>query len=142
MKINTRDFGEVEINKEDIINFEGRIYGFDQYNEFVIIYDDEFNGEYAWLQSVEEPHLCFIIANSALVQTYKPSFEKDAHDVIGSGDYECWLMMVVSEDIKNCTVNLKSPVIINLDNHKAMQLILEDEYPIKFYLFQPGKEKK
>ncbi|MGN1482010.1 flagellar assembly protein FliW [Porcipelethomonas sp.] len=142
MKVLTRDFGEVEVNNEDIIKFESKIFGFDEYSDFIILYDDDFNGEYAWLQSVEEPGLCFIIANSALIPDYKPVFETEAEKVLGKGQFEYWLMMVVSENIQDSTVNLKSPIIINLCNNKAMQLILEDEYPVKYYLFKSGKEKK
>lgn len=142
MKILTRDFGEVEINEEDIITFEEPIFGFDEYRRYIIIYDDEFNGEYVWLQSVDESQLCFTMANPALVPDYKPDYEKEASKVLGKSEYECWLMMVVSENIKDSTVNLKSPVIINIAQRKAMQMILEDEYPVKYYLFKSGKEKK
>lgn len=39
MKINTRDFGEVEITKDDIIKFEEKIYGFEEYIDFIINLD-------------------------------------------------------------------------------------------------------
>ncbi len=142
MKINTRDFGEVEITKDDIIKFDEKIYGFEEYTDFIMIYDDEFNGEYVWLQSAEEPELCFIMANPVLLPDYKPDFSSAAHRALGAGELEYWVMMVVNEDIKKSTVNLKSPVIINLDNKKAMQLILEDSYPVRHHLFQKEKEDK
>lgn len=142
MNIMTRDFGEMVINNEDIITFDGQIFGFDEYRKYVMIYDDDFNGEYVWLQSVDEPQLCFTMANPALVPDYKPDYRNEACKVIGESEYECWLMMVVAENIKDSTVNLKSPVIINMAERRAMQLILEDEYPVKYYLFKSGKEKK
>ncbi len=142
MNIQTRDFGEVEITNDDIIKFDEKIYGFEEYSDFVMIYDDDFNGEYVWLQSTEEPGLCFIMANPMLVSDYKPEFMAEAEKLIGKGNLEYWLMMVVNEDIEKSTVNLKSPVIINTDNHKAMQLILEGTYPVKYYLFQDVKGDK
>lgn len=142
MKILTRDFGEVEITENDIITFEEKIFGFEDYSDFIMLYDDDFNGEYAWLQSAEEPSLCFIVANSELtVNDYAPGCAQ-AEKVIGKGNYEYWLMMVVKENLKESTVNLKSPVIINVDNHKAMQAILEEEYPVKYRLFDQRKEQK
>lgn len=142
MNIQTRDFGEIEITENDIITFDEKIYGFEEYSNFVMLYDDEFNGEYVWLQSTEEPGLCFIMANPVLVSDYKPNYQKEAEKFLGKGNLEHWLMMVVKEDIKESTVNLKSPVIINPDNHKAMQLILEETYPVKYYLFQDEKGDK
>ncbi len=143
MKILTRDFGEVEATENDIISFEQKIFGFEEYTDYIMLFDDEFNGEIAWLQSTEEPDLCFIIANPALtVNNYEPKFEKEAKKIVGEGTYECWLVMVVKEDFKESTVNLKSPIVINLDNQKAMQLILEEKHPIKYRLFDTGKEQK
>lgn len=142
MEISTRDFGKIEISENDIIRFEEKIFGFEEYSDYIIIYDDEFNGEYAWLQSVEEPGLCFIIANSALITDgYAPKCPKGTEEIIGSGNYEYWLIMVVKENIEESTVNLKSPVIINIDNRKAMQVILEENYPIRHMLFKSGKEQ-
>ncbi len=143
MKILTRDFGEVEINENDIIKFEQKIYGFEDYSDFIILYDDDFNGEFAWLQSVEDSGLCFIIANPALtINDYEPDCLKEANKILGIGNYEYWLTMVVKDNLKESTVNLKSPIVINLDNNKAMQIILEEDYPIRYQLFNVGKEQK
>ncbi len=142
MKVKTRDFGEVEVNTEDIISFEQKIFGFDRYTDFIMLYDDEFNGEYAWLQSVEEPELCFIIANpELLIKDYDPCYPPEVKSVLGSGTYEKWLIMVVKESIEDSTVNLKSPIIVNFEKHKAMQVILEDEYPVRYRLFDNGKKE-
>ncbi len=142
MNILTRDFGEIETTEEGIITFDEKIYGFEEYSTFVMLYDNEFNGEYVWLQSTEEPSLCFIMANPALIPNYKPDFISEAEKFLGKGNYEYWVMMVVAENIKDSTVNLKSPVIINLDTKKAMQLILEENFPVKYSLFKTGKEDK
>lgn len=142
MKILTRDFGEIETTEEGIITFDEKIYGFEEYSTFIMLYDNEFNGEYVWLQSTEEPSLCFIMANPALIPNYKPNFIPEAEKFLGKGNYEYWVMMVVAENIKDSTVNLKSPVIINLDTKKAMQLILEETLPVKYSLFKTEKEDK
>lgn len=143
MKVLTRDFGEVDVNEYDIIKFEQAIFGFENYTNFIMLYDNDFNGEYAWLQSTQEPDLCFIIANPLLtINNYKPDCSKEAEKIIGPGEYEYWLIMVIKDDFKESTVNLKSPVIINLKNNKAMQIILEDDYPIRYQLFKAGKERK
>lgn len=142
MNILTRDFGEIETTEEGIITFDEKIYGFEEYSTFVMLYDDEFNGEYVWLQSTEEPSLCFIMANPVLIPDYKPNYIPEAEKLLGKGNYEYWVMMVVAENIKDSTVNLKSPVIINLDTKKAMQLILEETLPVKYRLFKTEKEDK
>lgn len=142
MKVLTRDFGEVEVTENDIVSFEQKIFGFEGFgSDFIILYDDDFNGEYAWLQSVNEPGLCFILANAQLlIEDYNPKCESEAEKIVGKGNYEYWLITVIKENLKDSTVNLKSPVIINVDNRKAMQIISEEHYPIRYKLFDSGKE--
>ena len=139
MKLLTRDFGEVEVKEEDIFTFDERIYGFEDYSRFIMLYDDEFSGEYVWLQSAEEPGLCFIIANPSLIPDYKPDFMEEAAKTLGNGTFEYWVMMVVRDNIIDSTVNLKRPLIINLETRKGMQLILEQDFPVRYSLFK-GKE--
>ena len=54
MNIITRDFGEIEINEEDIITFTQPVIGFDDYKKFVILHDEDTPKQIAWIQSVEE----------------------------------------------------------------------------------------
>ena len=42
------------------------------------------------------------------------------------------------------TINLKGPMIINTVNNRAVQLIVEDDYPVRFPIYdilQANKEK-
>jgi len=52
-----------------------------------------------------------------------------------------WLVMVVAEDFKESTVNLKSPIIVNLDERRAAQFIAEEDYTIRYKLFEKTKEE-
>ena len=132
----TRDFGEIEVSERDIISFKQQIYGFDEYTDYVILYDESVGDDFAWLQSVQERDLCFLIAKpSAAVSEYKPQLPYDAVKQLGEGEYEYWLIMVVPEDIKESTVNLKSPIVLNPSQCSAVQVILEDNYPIRFRIF-------
>ena len=57
MKINTKKFGEIEIEEEKIIVFENGIIGFPDLKHFALIHDAEegTNAGIRFLQSVEEP---------------------------------------------------------------------------------------
>ena len=41
MKIETRDFGEMEIDPEEVVEFLSPIYGFENLRRFVLLYDDK-----------------------------------------------------------------------------------------------------
>lgn len=141
MKINTVNFGEIEVQEKDIITFDQPIYGFEENKRYVFMMDDSLNGEFIWLQSVDDGGLCFVMANPSILSIeYDPVFAEDISGVIGKGTYEMWLIMVVTDDFKDSTVNLKSPVIINLDERRAAQFISDDELEIKYKIFENIKE--
>ena len=114
MKINTRDFGCIEADEKDIITFVKPILGFEEYTKFIMLIDDEIGNGFSWLQSVEDPQLCFVMANPDLLGTaYAPSLPDDVLETMGGEITEKWLMAVIKEDIKDTSVNLKSPVVIS-----------------------------
>ena len=51
-----------------------------------------------------------------------------------------WLVMVVADNFGESTVNLKSPIIVNLDERRAAQMIAEEDYTIRYRLFENVKE--
>jgi flagellar assembly factor FliW len=140
MKINTRDYGEIDINEDDILTFVEPIFGFEEYKKFIFLIEEDFEGQIAWLQSVDEPELCFIVANPNMVNfEYTPSIPEHIKESICKDGYEVWLMMVVHEELKESTVNLKSPLIINFEKKVAIQIILEDHYSVRFPIFELEK---
>jgi len=142
MKIITRDFGEIEINEEDIITFSQPVIGFDDYKKFVFLHDEDTSRQIAWIQSVEEAGLCFIVVDpTTTISDYKFELPEHTKRVLGDGEYDVWLVMVVSDDIKKSTVNLKSPILVNPEKSSAMQLVLEEDFPIRYPLFNKEGDK-
>lgn len=136
MKINTRDFGEIDINEEDIIAFVNPVIGFATYSKYVFLYEDGSDQQFARLQSVEEPMVCFIVCNPFVVKPdYKYTLPDSVKKILGEGSYDAWLVTVVTEDIKKSTVNMKSPIIVNPVTKQALQLVLDDDYEIRYPLF-------
>lgn len=135
MKIETRDFGEMEIAEQDIVTFVSPIYGFEQLKEFVFLFEEE-NPHIVWLQSIENPSICFVMVDAMKVDPeYRPELTRATKAQLGEGEYLYWLIMVVSDDFQHSTVNKKSPVVLNLDGRRAAQTILDADYPIRCPLF-------
>ncbi len=141
MKVLTKNFGEIEVSEKDIITFDQPVLGFEGKKKYVFMIDDSLNGEFIWLQCIDDGSLCFVLANpNTLSENYAPSFAEDIAGVIGKGTYEMWLVMVVAENFGESTVNLKSPIIVNLDERRAAQFIAEEDYTIRYRLFENVKE--
>lgn len=133
MKVKTRDFGEVTIQEDAVVEFVQPLFGFEKYRKFAFLYDQELGEEIVWLQSVEEVRVCFILMNPAQIfPGYAPRLPEQAEALLGEGEWICWVIAVIPGELQNATVNLKSPVIVNLKTGRGAQIILEQDYPIRF----------
>lgn len=144
MIISTRDFGNVEINEEDVITFTQPIFGFENLSKYVLLFNEEISDHFVWLQSLEDERICFILANPLVtVKEYRPSLPQDTQRELGEGEYLYWLVVVVADELKDSTVNLKSPIVVNPAKKRGVQVILEDNLPIRFPLLgEEGEDSK
>ena len=141
MLIQTRDFGEMEIDEKDIITFVEPIFGFEDYRKYVLMEHEELNPHFVWLQSTEEPMVCFVLANPReLVPDYEVRLPEDTAVALGEGGTLYFVLTVIRDPYYDSTVNLKSPVVINTQTGRAMQVILEEAYPIRQPLVQKEEE--
>lgn len=137
MKYQTRDFGEIDVQEEDVLEFIQPIFGFEDCKRYTIIRNEEFGEQIVWLQSLEESEVCFILFDpSGLTSFYTPQLSEEQMGRLGDGELVCWVVGVVPADFQNTTVNLKSPVVINSKTRRGAQIILDQEYPIRYYLLR------
>lgn len=144
MKLKTKFFGEILIDKEKIIMFEDGIPGFENLKKFLFMTDSKENSPICWLQSIDEIDIVFTMVDFlSIVPEYKPIVEINQVESLGEFELDDLLIyniMVIPEDIKKATVNLKAPIVINYKNKKGKQLILNnDEYEIKHFIYDKIK---
>ena len=148
MKADTRLFGKIEIEDEKILTFDQGIIGFPYMKHFALIFDVE-DGKEAkikWLQSMEEE--CFampVMEPGELVPDYHPFVSDETWQALGDIKDEDTLLLVtvtVPTDIEQMSINLKAPVVINLATNKAAQVIVEDDYPVKYKIYDKIKDGK
>ncbi|MGB9812186.1 MAG: flagellar assembly protein FliW [Thermovenabulum sp.] len=135
MKIETKFFGEIEIEEEKIINFPNGIIGFEDLKRFVLI-DHPGSDIIKWLQSVEEKDFALpIIDPLSFFPEYEPIInESDLKNLELSSieDAVILCILTVPKDLESTTVNLKAPIVLNPLNRIGDQLIAENpEYKIK-----------
>ena len=141
MLIETRDFGKMEIDEKDIITFVEPIFGFEDHRKYALLQNEELNPHFVWLQSVEEPMICFVLANpSEVVRDYHVTLPAEAAETLGEGSALYFVLTVIRDPYYDSTVNLKSPIVINTRTGKAIQVILEEPYPIRQPLVQKEEE--
>ena len=148
MKLNTRIFGEVEIEDSKIISFPNGIIGFPDLKRFTLMHDEEQGtNTIKWLQSIEEPGFAMPVMDPLVVcPDYNPVVEDELLKPIGDINPDSVLVLVtltVPKDVKLMSVNLQAPFVINADEKKACQIIVDsDKYPVRFPIFDIVKKDK
>lgn len=141
MKINTVRFGEIEIEKERIFKFALPIIGFDELKDFVIL-DINKDSFFKWLQSVEDPALAFpIVSVFSMDIDYSIDLSDNVVETLKIQNVESLLVMNIAsipqDNPQGTTINLLAPLIFNLDESLAGQVILSGSgYDISFPLFK------
>ena len=149
MTIQTRVFGEVTIDSDKIIHFENGIIGFPELTDFALIHDADKgdNAGIRWMQSVQEPNFAMPVMDPLRVkEDYNPVIDDELLKPLGMTDEGNFLVLVtvtVPKDLKLMSINLRGPIVINVKERKACQIILEgDEYLVKFPIYDILNGKK
>ncbi len=150
MHINSRLFGEIDVDDNKIITFESGIIGFDECRHFTLLYDSEKGNQRSimWLQSVERPELAFPVADPmSISREYNPIVEDEWLEPIGEikneEDIYVLVILTVPSDLTRMTANLKAPVIINTGTMKGCQLIVNnEEYQVRYNVYDYIQELK
>ena len=145
--IDTRDFGELEIAAEDIVEFPEGMPGFPEHNEFVLLPLKE-DSPFIIMQSVEEKGLAFVtIEPGNFFADYEFDLPEEAVDKLQIDSVEEVVVLAIAtikDKLENMTVNLAAPVVINLEARLGKQVILDDNrYPLRYQIFaQSGDEEE
>ena len=148
MNIKTKNFGEITIADEKLIEFPSGIIGFSDLTKFALIHDKEKGaGGIHWLQSLQEPSFAMPVMDPLLIkEDYNPVVNDDLLIPIGEIVPEELLVLVtvtVPHDLTKMSVNLCGPIVINSATRKAVQIIVEGEdYRIKYPIYDILKNKK
>lgn len=149
MKAKTRLFGTIDIEDEKIITLEGGMIGFPFLQKFTLIFDEEKEKKAAsimWLQSMDEGEVAFPVMHpNEIKPDYNPTVNDEMLMPLGQlNDENTYVLVTVTAaaEAKDATVNLKAPIVINTDTKKGCQIIVEDDYPVKFNLYQAVQERK
>ena len=140
MQIETIRFGQVNIDESKLITFSEGIPGLEEYHMYALLQFEE-SYPIIWLQSVDEGGVCLPVLDTFAVLT-EYVFDIGDEDVEtlelnGPEDLHVVSVLVIPEDIRQMTVNLAAPIIINTVTGKARQIMLSGgEYSVRAPVFQ------
>jgi len=132
VKIQTRKFGEIEIDETKTLTMPEGLPGFPGFEKFVLLEDPK-TAPFCWFQSIEAPDLSLIVMNPVL---FKADYAPDLSVLIEARGWEnvksdkILTFVVINiqdkEDEKSITANLMGPIVINLDSLEAVQVAICD----------------
>ncbi len=136
MVIKTANFGEIDIREEDVLVFEDGLPGFENRHKFGFVKSGNPDSPFIWIQSLEDTELAFALVDPfAVKKDYDFELKEDNAKQLGieeSAQVLVYAIVVVPEDIKKISMNLKAPIIINKTNNMAAQIILDtDKYTVR-----------
>lgn len=146
MEIMTKPYGSVTINPDDTIYFNNGLLGFEDYKKYVLLGIPDVGELMVWLQSVEKENIAFpVIQPRFFWPEYRPVVnvnDLEKLEIADSLDALVYAIVVIPEDAKKMTANLRAPLIINVKNNRGKQIVLPDDtYKIKDYILGTNKEE-
>jgi len=139
VKLNTKYFGEIDYENDDILTFPKGLFAFEDENEFVLLPFEGSEQTLLCLQSTKTSQLAFVAMNPfALDDAYAPVLQQSEIELLegkDSYDFAYYVLCVIKNPISESTVNFKCPVVVNEDTGKCMQVILDsNDYGMRHLL--------
>ncbi|MDE2573307.1 MAG: flagellar assembly protein FliW [bacterium] len=121
-------FGNLTYADDDVIEFPWGIPGFAHHRRFLVL-TLEAQEPYLWLQSLDDPGIALPIVNPwDIFPDYKPSlpyYARVALELDNPGDFVIYCVVVCTAGAEELTMNLLAPIVINLKQRRARQVMLE-----------------
>ena len=147
MKIPTAHFGEVEIDENKILVFEKGLPGLEEDKRYALLSNED-SRPVSWLQSLDHREVSLPVMDPFLVcPDYSFDISQDDVDGLSIGDIKdayVLSILVIPKNVNAMTINLSAPIIINVRNSRACQIILDDRkyrvrVPVTDLLEKSGK---
>jgi flagellar assembly factor FliW len=137
MKFKTPRWGEIEVSDDKVLSFATGLAGFPDCSRFIVM-DHDRQTPLKWLQGIDRPELAFLIVEpEQILAKYEVEVPEQILKNLGWGDdirpadVAVFVILTAGED--TLTANLRAPIIVNIANRKAFQLILDDaDIPLRY----------
>ena len=144
MKVKTTRFQELDIQKEDIVNFSEGILGFENLKEFFIVNPDD-HTLILWLQSINDETTAFPIIEPKI---FMPNYSvrpllSDLEDLHLKDDNDAliYTILTIPDPPSTMSANLKAPIIINRKTKNARQIVLQDStLEVRYKMYEDLKK--
>jgi flagellar assembly factor FliW len=144
MIVNTASFGTLEVDPQDIYEFPYGIPGFEENLQYIIVQPDP-SLPFCYFQSVDESSLSLLVCNPFIFFEDYDFQLTDTHqqelNITNEADIAIWSVVTIDKEHIGATMNLLAPIVVNVNEKKAKQIILHDSnYRVKHIMTFPESD--
>ena len=133
MEIKTTRFGAVRIESDDILLFPDGMPGMAECRHWVLLADVE-NACLGWLQSTTRPEMALaVVSPRRFVPNYQVRvYSSELAPLQLKNVQDSQVLVIVNKSGSILTVNLKAPLVFNLERRLARQVVVNDDQPLQY----------
>ena len=136
IKIQTKPFGEIEVNELQVIDFPEGILGFDFIKKFVILDTEDEGSPFKWMQAFDEKDLAFVIIRPVdFMEKYDLLISQSDLETVKAESVDellVFAIVTIPENPEKMTANLQGPIIINVEKKLGRQAIsMSERYGVR-----------
>ncbi|HEY2880914.1 MAG TPA: flagellar assembly protein FliW [Pirellulales bacterium] len=135
VKIDTTRFGSIDIEPHDLLHFPSGLLGLEEYRHWVLLADAA-NDALGWLQSISHPEIAFaVVSPRRFVVDYQVRVSRGELAPLALEEVrEAQVLTIVGKNECGITLNLKAPLVINLERRLGRQVVTNGNQPIQHTL--------
>ena len=135
MHISTTRFGTLKIEADDLIHFPKGVLGLEDCRHWVLLADSQ-NDSLGWLQSVSHEEIALaVVSPRRFVPGYQLRVYKNELAPLELKQVtQAQVLVVVGKNDRAITLNLKAPLVVNLERRLGRQVVSNAEQPVQYEL--------
>jgi len=135
MRITTTRFGCIDVEASDLIRFPSGMPGLEDCREWALLADAS-NDALGWLQSTNRGDVALaVVSPRRFVPDYQVRIPRSELSPLAISDMrQAQVVVVVGTNGKSLTLNLKAPIVINLETRTGRQVVASGELPLQYEL--------
>lgn len=143
MDVNTSRFGKLQAAAADVLLFDQGLIGLRHCRQWVVLADAQ-NAALGWLQCIDDPDAALGVVNPRrFVPDYQLRISRQDLEPIGlAGAGDAQIVVIVARHPEGLSLNLRAPLIINVERRRGRQVIAKDPLPVQFALPSLGESRR
>ncbi len=140
MEVTTSRFGTLQAPESDILLFDQGLIGLRHCRRWIVLADAQ-NPALGWLQCLDDPDAALgVVSPRRFVPDYQLRISRQDLAPLGlASARDAQVVVVVSRRPEGLCLNLRAPLVINVEGRRGRQVVAKDDLPVRLALPAGGE---